>query len=186
MLMKKLFKNLFVVLTSLALGISILATKAEASNEKNNDLIIVNKAYNKMVFINDGFIEMVAPVGTGRTWDLTPVGQFKVVNMVKNRPYYKKNIAGGSPNNPLGARWIGFSVPGNWGTETGNVFALHGTNQPASIGGYVSSGCIRMYNSDIIKLYDKVANGTPVTITYSYKSFQALAKMYGYSIKGFR
>lgn len=185
LLLKQLFKTLFLVSTLLILGVSILSTKTEASGI-DEDVIIVNKAYNKMVFINDGFIEMIEPVGTGRTWDLTPVGHFKVVNMVKNRPYYTKNIPGGAPNNPLGARWIGFSVPGDWGTETGNVFALHGTNQPDSIGKYVSSGCIRMDNSDIIKLYDKVEYGTPLIITYSYKSFQELAKMNDYSIKGFR
>jgi lipoprotein-anchoring transpeptidase ErfK/SrfK len=43
-------------------------------------------------------------------------------------------------------------------------YAIHGTNNPASIGGFVSSGCIRMYNQDIRALFQMVSVGTPVVI----------------------
>jgi hypothetical protein len=46
----------------------------------------------------------------------------------------------------------------------GNGYALHGTNQPASIGHAVSHGCVRLRNEDIEKLYDMVSVGTPVYI----------------------
>jgi len=46
----------------------------------------------------------------------------------------------------------------------GNGYALHGTNQPASIGHAVSHGCVRLRNADIEKLYDMVTVGTPVYI----------------------
>jgi len=61
----------------------------------------------------------------------------------------------GGPNNPLGARamYIG-----------GTLFRIHGTNDAASIGGAVSSGCIRMMNVDVIDLYDRVAVGSPVYV----------------------
>ena len=61
----------------------------------------------------------------------------------------------GGPNNPLGARamYIG-----------GTMFRIHGTNNAASIGGAVSSGCIRMMNSDVIDLYDRVAVGSRVYV----------------------
>jgi hypothetical protein len=54
----------------------------------------------------------------------------------------------------------------------------------SSIGKYVSQGCVRMHKADIEKLYDKVQVGTPVAITYSYKSFVDLTKIYGYQFKG--
>ncbi|HSP50472.1 MAG TPA: L,D-transpeptidase [Pseudolabrys sp.] len=43
-------------------------------------------------------------------------------------------------------------------------YAIHGTNRPELIGGFVSHGCIRMYNSDIRELYRLVAIGTPVVV----------------------
>jgi lipoprotein-anchoring transpeptidase ErfK/SrfK len=61
----------------------------------------------------------------------------------------------GGPENPLGARamYIG-----------GTMFRIHGTNNAASIGGAVSSGCIRMMNADVIDLYERVAIGSPVYV----------------------
>jgi lipoprotein-anchoring transpeptidase ErfK/SrfK len=61
----------------------------------------------------------------------------------------------GGPNNPLGARalYIG-----------GTLFRIHGTNNARSIGGAVSSGCIRMLNADVIHLYDRVSIGAPVYV----------------------
>jgi lipoprotein-anchoring transpeptidase ErfK/SrfK len=61
----------------------------------------------------------------------------------------------GGPGNPLGARalYIG-----------GTMFRVHGTNNEASIGGAVSSGCIRMMNADVIDLYDRVKVGTKIYV----------------------
>ena len=61
----------------------------------------------------------------------------------------------GGPDNPLGARamYIG-----------GTMFRIHGTNNPGSIGGAVSSGCIRMMNTDVSELYDKVRLGAKVFV----------------------
>lgn len=63
---------------------------------------------------------------------------------------------------------------------------IHGNNNESSIGKYVSQGCVRMHNDDIEKLFDKVQVGTPVTITYSYKSFAELTDLYGYEFQGYR
>mgnify|MGYP003450769421 CR=1 FL=1 len=46
-------------------------------------------------------------------------------------------------------------------------YAIHGTNSPSSIGGFVSYGCIRMHNQDIVDLYGRVGVGTPVVVTRS-------------------
>jgi len=57
----------------------------------------------------------------------------------------------------LGSRWLGLSIPGG-------RYGIHGTNNPASIGGYVSNGCIRMHNRDIEEIFPRVEIGTPVEI----------------------
>jgi len=64
-------------------------------------------------------------------------------------------IPGGSPRNPMGAAVLGLN--------RGN-YAIHGTNDPASIGGFVSHGCIRMHNADILDLYQRVALGDEVIV----------------------
>jgi lipoprotein-anchoring transpeptidase ErfK/SrfK len=64
-------------------------------------------------------------------------------------------IAGGSPRNPMGVAAL---------TLRGGEYAIHGTNNPRSIGGFVSHGCIRMYNHDIRELYSMVSVGTPVIV----------------------
>jgi lipoprotein-anchoring transpeptidase ErfK/SrfK len=43
-------------------------------------------------------------------------------------------------------------------------YAIHGTNAPSSIGGFVSFGCIRMYNEDVLDLYRRVRVGTRVVV----------------------
>lgn len=64
-------------------------------------------------------------------------------------------IPGGSPRNPMGVAAL---------TMRGGEYAIHGTNNPKSIGGFVSHGCIRMHNRDIRKLYSMVSVGTPVIV----------------------
>jgi len=49
-------------------------------------------------------------------------------------------------------------------TLNGGEYAIHGTNVPSSIGGFVSYGCIRMYNADIVDLFERVNVGTPVVV----------------------
>ncbi|KHE71759.1 L,D-transpeptidase family protein [Halobacillus sp. BBL2006] len=167
--------------TALALGIlgfsfSLMVIPAEAAQ---NEAIIINKSNNQLAFYEKGTLQKVFPVATGRTRSLTPEGKFYLVNKVKNRPWYKENIPGGDPRNPLGARWLGIKVPGDWAHTSGNLYGVHGTNNPSSIGTYASSGCIRMYNKDVIWLYDRADKDIPVYITSSSSSFTALAQNYG-------
>ncbi|WCK55061.1 L,D-transpeptidase family protein [Aneurinibacillus sp. Ricciae_BoGa-3] len=84
-------------------------------------------------------------IGPGTKDTPTPVGIFTIV--VKKKNWY----------NGFGSRWMQLSVP--WGT-----FGIHGTNKPYSIGGYVSEGCIRMYDQQVEELYELVDIGTKVTI----------------------
>jgi lipoprotein-anchoring transpeptidase ErfK/SrfK len=50
-------------------------------------------------------------------------------------------------------------------TLAGGEYAIHGTNRPGSVGGFVSYGCIRMLNADITDLYGRVSVGTTVVVT---------------------
>jgi lipoprotein-anchoring transpeptidase ErfK/SrfK len=50
-------------------------------------------------------------------------------------------------------------------TLAGGEYAIHGTNVPNSVGGFVSYGCIRMLNADISDLYQRVSVGTTVVVT---------------------
>ncbi|PWK65278.1 L,D-transpeptidase [Aminobacter sp. AP02] len=61
----------------------------------------------------------------------------------------------GGPDNPLGARALYLGS---------TLYRIHGTNQPWTIGGAVSSGCIRMRNEDVMELYEKVSVGTKVVV----------------------
>jgi lipoprotein-anchoring transpeptidase ErfK/SrfK len=82
--------------------------------------------------------------------------------MVARQPYLPRWVAGG-PGNPLGARAL---YLGN------TAYRIHGTNQPATIGGHVSSGCIRMLNEDVMDLYDRVNVGTKVVVLPGTPSYQ--------------
>ncbi len=74
--------------------------------------------------------------------------------MIARQPYLPRWVGGG-PGYRLGARAL----------FLGNTdYRIHGTNNPASIGTQVSSGCIRMRNADVIDLYDRVTVGTKVVV----------------------
>jgi len=73
----------------------------------------------------------------------------------RDKPRLPNVIPGGSPRNPMGVAAM---------TLAGGEYAIHGTNTPNSIGGFVSYGCIRMYNQDITDLYGRVGVGTPVVV----------------------
>jgi lipoprotein-anchoring transpeptidase ErfK/SrfK len=68
---------------------------------------------------------------------------------------YGPVIPGGSPQNPMGAAVLGL--------DNGN-YAIHGTNNPASVGQFVSHGCIRMHNADVLDLYARTRIGTEVIV----------------------
>ncbi|MBR3622525.1 MAG: L,D-transpeptidase family protein, partial [Selenomonadaceae bacterium] len=90
-----------------------------------------------------------------------PVGYFKISSKDKNPtwtdPGNHRNVIPSGPSNPLGYRWM--QLYGNYG--------IHGTNNPNSIGHYVSNGCIRMREENVEELFDLVEIGTPVEINYN-------------------
>ncbi len=82
--------------------------------------------------------------------------------MVAREPERNRPWAGGMQGgleNPLGARAL-YLYQGNRDT----MYRIHGTSEPWSIGQSVSSGCIRMFNQDIIDLFSRVPTGTTVVV----------------------
>ncbi|MFC3882834.1 L,D-transpeptidase [Bacillus songklensis] len=137
--------------------------------------IIVNKENNKAVFIDEGKIQSIFHISTGKEQNFTPEGKFTVVVKAKNPYYRRKNIQGGNPENPLGTRWIGFDA-----RETdGRIYGLHGTNNELSIGKYVTEGCVRFHTDSIEWLYDRVPIGTKVLIVNTTKTFEDIALQEG-------
>ncbi len=75
-------------------------------------------------------------------------------DMIARQPYLPRHMAGG-PGNPLGARAMYLG---------GTVYRIHGTNAPETIGTHVSSGCLRLTNTDVADLYSRVNVGTRVIV----------------------
>lgn len=124
--------------------------------------LTINKSSNVLTLYRHTQVLKRYAVATGRKPELTPKGKYVIANKII-KPHWGGNgnadpVEGGIENNPLGSRWMGIS----WGN--GTKYGIHGNNNPASVGLYVSSGCIRMYNSDVEELFSLIPKNTPVLI----------------------
>jgi lipoprotein-anchoring transpeptidase ErfK/SrfK len=128
--------------------------------------IVVKTSERRLYYVIDNSRALRFPVGVGRAgkaWTGTARVEGKFINPAwsppreirRDHPDLPRVIAGGAGNNPMGAAAL---------TLRGGEYAIHGTNNPSSIGGFVSYGCIRMYNRDIRELYRMVDIGTPVIV----------------------
>jgi lipoprotein-anchoring transpeptidase ErfK/SrfK len=127
--------------------------------------IVIDPAHTYLYFVSGGGTAIRYGIGVGRegfSWSGTETivrkaewpDWYPPAEMIQRQPYLPRAMAGG-PGNPLGARAL---YLGN--TE----YRIHGTNQPATIGKHVSSGCIRMLNADVIDLFDRVSLGAKVVV----------------------
>jgi len=121
--------------------------------------IVVNIGDNTLTLLNHGKFFKKYRVRTGKFGGLTPTGQFKIEDKLKNPqwedPETGKIYKPGDPQNELGTRWLKFDQPG---------LGIHGTIHPETIGQYASRGCIGMLKDDVEELYDLVPRRTPVTV----------------------
>jgi len=106
-----------------------------------------------------------AVVGRKATWPRwTPTAA-----MIRREPErnarWASGMAGGL-DNPLGARALYLYKNG-----VDTMYRIHGTSEPWSIGQSVSSGCIRMFNQDVIDLYNRVPVGSPVVVLNGHSPF---------------
>ncbi|MBM6617370.1 L,D-transpeptidase [Bacillus suaedaesalsae] len=137
--------------------------------------LIVNKQTNQLAYINHGELKSIYDVATGYTDELTPEGEFTIVVKAVNPYYRKKNIEGGTKDNPLGTRWMGFDAEGT----DGRIYGIHGNNNAMSIGHYVTQGCVRLRNNEIEQLFNEIPLGTKIKITNTDMSFIELATIAG-------
>lgn len=129
--------------------------------------IVVHTNARRLYLVVDAQHAIEYPVGVGKAgkqWAGTSQIDGKYLNpawsppaeVKRDKPSLPDVIPGGSPHNPMGVAAM---------TLAGGEYAIHGTNMPGSVGGFVSYGCIRMYNADITDLYGRVRVGTPVVVT---------------------
>jgi lipoprotein-anchoring transpeptidase ErfK/SrfK len=135
--------------------------------------IVVNVSQRRLYLVQAGGTAVRYGVGVGRSKGANFRGTAVVgrkekwphwtptENMMLAIPQYRKFAGGmqGGEDNPLGPRALYLYRNGH-----DTYFRLHGTIEPETIGQAVSSGCIRLFNQDIIDLYDRVPVGTSVTV----------------------
>lgn len=129
--------------------------------------IVVKTNERRLYLVVDPGHAMRYPVGVGRAgkqWaGVTRIdGKYRSpawsppAEVRRDKPSIASVIPGGSPQNPMGVAAM---------TLAGGEYAIHGTNAPGSVGGFVSYGCIRMLNSDITDLFERVSVGTTVVVS---------------------
>jgi lipoprotein-anchoring transpeptidase ErfK/SrfK len=133
--------------------------------EKYPAVIIVNRGAFKLSFYKDLKLVKTYGIAVGQVGLETPAGLYNIQNKAVNPAWSVPNsdwagdlagtvVPGGTPQNPLKARWMGIY----------DGAGIHGTDATGSIGTAASHGCIRMLIPDVIELYDQVPVGAPVYI----------------------
>ena len=119
--------------------------------------IFVDKSDNILILNKDGELFKEYVVSTGKD-NSTPVGTFKIEEKMVKPVWYKVGavVSPDSKEYELGERWMGISAEG---------YGIHGTSDESTLGSQVTQGCVRMYNKDVVELFDIVPSGTEVKIT---------------------
>jgi lipoprotein-anchoring transpeptidase ErfK/SrfK len=133
---------------------SALDAQVPAATTKR--VIVVSLEDHKLALLEDGKVKKIYTVAVGKPSTPSPVGTFTIARRVMNPTYsHDGRIVPPGPNNPVGTRWMGLSIPG---------YGIHGTNVPSSIGKAASHGCIRMARKDLEELYPMVEVGDTVEL----------------------
>jgi len=134
------------------------------SGSYSSGTVVVKTSERSLYYVLGNGKAVRYPVGVGRAgkqWTGTAMIDGKYLrpawsppaDVKRDKPHLPNLIAGGSSSNPMGAAAL---------TLSRGQYAIHGTNNPGSIGGLVSAGCIRMHNKDVMDLYNRVSVGTRV------------------------
>ena len=153
-------------LTTIMFSAPVLAGADVAfSGQAASGTIVVRTDERRLYFVTGKGRAVRYPVGVGRAgkqWFGTTSVVSKHIRPAWSPPAEIRRggpnyvIPSGSPRNPMGAAAL---------VLADNELAIHGTNNPGSVGGFVSWGCIRMHNQDIMDLYNRVGMGTRVVFT---------------------
>ncbi|MGO4706680.1 L,D-transpeptidase [Microvirga sp. 2MCAF38] len=128
--------------------------------------IVIRTAERRLYFVRGDGSAVRYPVAVGRrgkqwTGEARIEGKFvkpawsPPLEVRRDNPKLPDVIPGGASNNPMGLRAL---------TLDRDEYAIHGTNRPDSIGTFASYGCIRMFNDDIVDLFERVSVGTRVVV----------------------
>ena len=141
----------------IALIAIICFSRVLADSSLNKSAIEINLPSGILSLYKDGNLVKEYPLCLGKQSSPTPVGQYRIIYKAVN-PYWlnKGDVVPPGPQNPLGIRWMGIT----------RGIGIHGNNKPESIGTYASAGCIRMFNRDVVEVYNQVTVNTPVNIKY--------------------
>jgi hypothetical protein len=125
-------------------------------------LVVDLDAHLVLYYLGDELV-CLWPCGIGADRSPTKAGRYTVGEKTREPMWFRPGAAPvpyGDPENPLGTRWI------EWVDEKGRSsgFGFHGTNEPASIGGAGSQGCIRMRDADVEELFEIAPKGAPVEV----------------------
>jgi lipoprotein-anchoring transpeptidase ErfK/SrfK len=164
-----LFRHLFLCMLTAAAAVFAAAPalaapeKVEYSGDAKPGTILVRTEERSLYLVTGKDQALKYTVGVGRSgqqWFGTTRIASKHIRPAWRPPASLRGrrspdfyIESGSPRNPMGAAAL---------VLVHNELAIHGTNNPGSIGGFVSAGCIRMHNRDIMDLYRRVQVGTRV------------------------
>lgn len=129
------------------------------------DGVVINLA-ERGGYVFQGDVITFFPIAIGKPGRFqTPTGSFTIFEKVKDPDWVapawaglgEDNVVKAGPDNPLGDRWIGLSLPG---------LGMHSTNAPSTVGQAVSHGCLRMYPEVARSIFSIVRTGWPVRIEY--------------------
>jgi hypothetical protein len=118
--------------------------------------VTVDLSARRLTVTRSGHRLFVTPVAIGAPWSPTPPGRYFVTDRV---PFWVGSALGSFA---FGISGIQPRLPAGW--SGGDQLAIHGTNDPASIGGAVSAGCVRVSETALSKLRPLLVLGTPVII----------------------
>jgi lipoprotein-anchoring transpeptidase ErfK/SrfK len=118
--------------------------------------VVVDLSAKRLTLYRRGRPVLRAPVAVGSSATPTPLGRY----------YVNQRLIPPDPGGPYGPAAIGISAFSNvlTGWAQGGPIAIHGTNEPWSIGHAVSNGCIRLHNDVLRRLFEATPAGTPVVI----------------------
>ena len=127
------------------------------------NVVIYKSNFTMDLYLQDKYIKTYR-VGLGSVEHETPSGRWRVdrggklIKPTWTDPDTGKTYVGDSPDYPLGSRWI--ALEGLEGSAKGRTgFAIHGTKEPDSIGTRSSRGCIRLFNGDVLEVYNLLYGG---------------------------
>src|ERR1700730_6273266 len=158
----------FHLIASAAIAITVATATAQAREtvafnagySAGTIVIRTNERRLYLVLGNGQAIRYMVGVGrAGKQWAATSRIEGKYIRPAwsppdevrRDKPSLPNVIPGGSPRNAMGVAAM---------TLAGGEHAIHGTNVPGSVGGFLSYGCIRMLNADITDLFQRVSVGT--------------------------